>query len=931
MSLQLAIYPQNKNGYNFTATPDNTEHVADNILFTTLPLDVSHQSIASDIADDALNSDVATGNWKRFNSGNGGGWVYNAYPTLFGMTKTQYGSPTSNGVVFKSNSATGNVSSGIYQKIYNLIPLQSYDLVIEISSQFASSGFFVLGVDGRYDCLGQDFTTFSSDAGTFTHTFEAQSNEETLVITYNPSTTNNVSIESVSIKQSLSNPNYTYSDLYDGQQLIDLKDFTSIPLTLSVDEFKNATEKTQSYTKDFTLPATKNNNNIFYNLFDVTVSVKDKVNTFNPLMQTKCKLSEDGIVIFEGFLKLTDIQFVDGQHEYNVHLYSDIVSIASTLKDRLFKDLDFTELEHDYNSDSIEKSWTGVLPLVNSLSPNSLAYDGLDLNTTPVLKYPLIDWTGNLDDTNGSIDLINLEQVYRPFIQCKYLVDKIFEGTGFRYSSDFMQLDKFTKLFMDFNYGEDVGSSISVDESFTQTWLGDSTHYATQSFTNLKFPVSNIPNAAGFYDTSTRKFTATTNNQSVEYNFGVQLHNDDYVSFRNVETRVLHTKTAGGTEVYDLVKTKLNADNLITIGTEYLYFFNTIEMNSGDTLEFQFKCFTSQTDVKQLEVGQFLFLAGFNRLTFKVGSIGVNAKSLLDTARGELNQWDFMKGLFNMFNLVALPDPDDSKSFIIEPYNDIFVYNSDSKTHDWTKKENIGQHTLTPLELVKTSHFTYIEDKDDYPLSVYSDSIPSLDDKTYLYGALEYDASGLSILRGEQSTDSVIFAPTLLKPLTPTGNSLILPAIYKSKESGVENGAFANVPRILYDCGITTGGIPISSPLQNSSTHKFNNKYSYLQFTHFSDFPTNAGTLDLNWGVCQMAYGGFGSVRNLFNEYWSAYYDELHHVDTKVIKTELMLDAHDISSFKFYDRILLKNREYRINKIDYKPNSISTVELILIP
>ena len=31
------------------------------------------------------------------------------------------------------------------------------------------------------------------------------------------------------------------------------------------------------------------------------------------------------------------------------------------------------------------------------------------------------------------------------------------------------------------------------------------------------------------------------------------------------------------------------------------------------------------------------------------------------------------------------------------------------------------------------------------------------------------------------------------------------------------------------------------------------------------------------------------------------------------------------------DRVMIKNRVFRVNKIDYKPNDLATVEFILIP
>ena len=43
------------------------------------------------------------------------------------------------------------------------------------------------------------------------------------------------------------------------------------------------------------------------------------------------------------------------------------------------------------------------------------------------------------------------------------------------------------------------------------------------------------------------------------------------------------------------------------------------------------------------------------------------------------------------------------------------------------------------------------------------------------------------------------------------------------------------------------------------------------------------------------------------------------------------LSPADINTFKFTDTVMIKNREFRVNKIDYKPNDLAVVEFILIP
>jgi hypothetical protein len=46
---------------------------------------------------------------------------------------------------------------------------------------------------------------------------------------------------------------------------------------------------------------------------------------------------------------------------------------------------------------------------------------------------------------------------------------------------------------------------------------------------------------------------------------------------------------------------------------------------------------------------------------------------------------------------------------------------------------------------------------------------------------------------------------------------------------------------------------------------------------------------------------------------------------------KVKLTPSDINTFRFFDTVMIKNKTYRVNKIDYKPNDLATVEFILIP
>ena len=51
--------------------------------------------------------------------------------------------------------------------------------------------------------------------------------------------------------------------------------------------------------------------------------------------------------------------------------------------------------------------------------------------------------------------MLQLEQAFRPFINIKYLIDRIFEETPFTYESALFDTTEFKKLYMDFNWGAD--------------------------------------------------------------------------------------------------------------------------------------------------------------------------------------------------------------------------------------------------------------------------------------------------------------------------------------------------------------------------------------------------------------------------------------------------------------------------------------------
>ena len=398
----------------------------------------------------------------------------NAYPTIpntwYKFINTSLGTPTvaagTGGKLLLSSvvSSSPGTQCGVYQQLSGLVVGESYTLTIDLTS--ASGNVLVSVYNGQ---IGST-QTFSATTSQITANFTALSENDTIFITYQNTSVNILGIDKLTLTGKVENGVL-------GQVICDLYEDEEIPLTLSIDDFKNVAEKIQSYSKDFNLPATKRNNQIFGNIFEITRTVANPYD-FNPYVRTRAVLKQDGIILFDGALRLIDIQDREGEISYNVNLYAQTIALADTLKNKTFDNINFNELQHTYDKTIIKGSWyVDGLTLINNLPIGT--YAGVaGTKETDVLKYPFVDWTHQMLYANGATgtnatlgtpELTSFEQAFRPFIKIKYLIDRIFSDAGYTYSSGLFESSEFGKLFMDFNWGGDTMPSVIGDTSYTAT------------------------------------------------------------------------------------------------------------------------------------------------------------------------------------------------------------------------------------------------------------------------------------------------------------------------------------------------------------------------------------------------------------------------------------------------------------------------------
>tara|TARA_R100001443_G_scaffold103718_1_gene112143 strand:- start:395 stop:3184 length:2790 start_codon:yes stop_codon:yes gene_type:complete len=929
MSVQLILYPQENPLFSFLVDAKN---------FSTLNAGTNTDTTNNSnllVAVQQATPPTIPGAWYRFR------YTGQATPAQAAASAG----------ILTLNSVTGGITfCGVYQQLSGLIPGESYTLTLDINA--TTSGYLVLANMNQSGATTTQQYFTGLTAGSFTYNFTAHTSSDTIYISYANNNVNaNLLIDQATITGEI------VQKEFEGQVICDLYEEEEIPLTLSVDDFKNVAEKVQSYSKDFNLPATKRNNKIFGNIFEITRTVANPYD-FNPYAKTRAVLKQDGFMLFDGFLKLIDIQEREGEISYNVNLYAQTIALADTLKNRTFDLMDFSELEHTYSKVAIKASWyLNGLPLTNPLPTGTYAGTA-GTSVTDVLKYPFVDWSGQIliangatgnSATAGSPELTTLEQGFRPFIQVKYLIDRIFAEAGYTYTSTLFDTGKFKRLFMDFNWGGDTMPSVIGETTYTATYkygtgapaFGTDTTFITLPLidststggqTNSHVPPDYNTSGADIY-----KIVATTDNQVYNIDYTWVIYNDAsgtgnndtiQLQWKHYDSSTGVTTTKNYTQVYAPDGKKTPVTGRIQVA-----------LDTGDKLWAEYAGSESYSD---LEVDRYLGRTGAT-VTFNITSSLVTSGTI-NSLRGEINQWEFLKGIFTMFNLVTIQDDSDAANIIIKPYSEVFINNTRGTTlkdrsinFDWTDKVDLKDIQLTPLnDLKKRTIFKYEEDDDDYIFNMYKKST-----RGHLYGSKVFSAEGLTLLEGDEEVVASPFAATVSKPLGQSFTALIVPTIYSKGDDGTTE-PFDNLPRILYNHTGTAAPIDIAPlsyyiPEQNGGGSE--NVDEFFTFSHLTDIPTvvstppvSTDTFDYNFGEAQYIQPiGQTSTLNLFNTYWLPYYNQLYNPDTKTMTLKVNLTAGDIAEFEFSDLVMIKNRAYRVNRIDYKPKDLSTVEFILIP
>jgi len=690
---------------------------------------------------------------------------------------------------------------------------------------------------------------------------------------------------------------------------LDVKEGTSFPLTFQVGDIRDISQRKGNFSKTIVLVGSKNNNNLLNHYYDVNI----QAGTFDINAVTTCSVIQDGIPVMENAsLQLTAIKKVQITEQYEEHVEYEVLvkeskaDFFTAINNLELTDIDFSDLNHTYDAFNVVNRFTNT------------EVDGF--------KYFL----------PGSGDAFYSTQEFKPAIFAKTYFDRIFQGAGFTYSWPDLVDDKFDKLVIPYNGGIDnfdyLDYVVRAEKTTTSTVTSpaqviQTTPYYT--FTGL----TELEDLQNIFNPLTGTYTTP---------FNISSANAQYYEFNVVVSYSLDLiNTSGVTATVALppfyrVRYRNTYNNFIVQGPTHVgpasvpvgtttFATDTVAFTqqvSSPTLLSQLTNIQMQIQAAQTSLSTFYSPNIALRLNVLSAEISITPSSNIVAIGGtidvndyvpkKIKQNDFVKAIFNMYNLYADVDKTQANQLNLIHRDD---YYDAGKEVNWTHllaKDKEQSLSFLPELTSKKVILTYKADKDG-PNTIYTNAT------NQIYGQAEIIFDNEYVK--DVTTKDVLFSPTPIIR-TPFG-------AYVGMIAGAQPDT--NI-RILYDSTAEVGLTTCQGfNIYDYGTIGMTGVTSYPYVGHFDD-PLNP-TWDLNYATCAYYYYMPSTLtdNNLYNRYWRRTMGQIN--SGKMLTAFFNLKESDIQPLELNDKIRIDNSWWNINRvIDYNANGnqLTQVELISI-
>tara|TARA_R110002012_G_scaffold313233_1_gene524646 strand:+ start:1122 stop:3503 length:2382 start_codon:yes stop_codon:yes gene_type:complete len=646
---------------------------------------------------------------------------------------------------------------------------------------------------------------------------------------------------------------------------VDLFQDENISVIDSVVDIKDITKNNNSFTRNFTVPASRRNNKLFKHWYNANID-----NSFDARKKQQADITIDGIQFKEGFVQLMKVNVEDGKAtSYSVNFSGRVTGIKKTLGDLKLKDLDLSAYDHDYDSNTVR------IGLANTLFNGDLVY-------TPIVKKQYYVEQGGSESNTDKLQNISYQAAsdngiiwndLRPSLKLIRIIDAIEEKTGITFTRDFFDTDEFSNLFLWLNNSSDInikGASKIVDFNRLQgaSDMNLSTNIATfpcDQDLNIEFRCRfTLTPKAGFENASyvVKMYLNGEENFSQSVNNGVFINEPIFTFFS--------PQGQQDQEVYFE----------ITAGQDFEYnaSFTQIQYNQSNDI------FTAFADDNFID-----------------------SNFIVENEVPDIKIIDFLKGIFNMYKLVVIPLGEDNYYI-----NTLEGYYRQGGLYDITKYVDFNKYDVNRGTIFNEISFKFKE-----PNTISNILFNRLNDKYFgdeeLIIREDPSDPNSEQIDGTTFKLELPFEQVLFERLIDVSDKETTNIVYGRITD--ENGDATDTEPLVHYVGNSAIGL-------SSKVIGFVNEFGVSSIINRYNVPIHANTLEnpdysTTFSNEQNVFTNIFMDGNLYSNHYKNYIDSVFNIKKREYKYNSFLPVRITTALELNDILKIKDNYYRINKYSY--------------
>jgi hypothetical protein len=712
--------------------------------------------------------------------------------------------------------------------------------------------------------------------------------------------------------------------LYIGDQRIELFKDETISLTNSIQNVKDVAKVFTDFTKTFSIPATKSNNNVFKHYYNF-----DIVGGFDARLKTVGSIKLNGVDFKKGKIKLEGVDLKDNKpNTYRVTFFGDLVDLKDLIGEDLLSDLWFL--------DNTKEDGTGQPTFVREYSSEKIKRNLKGLDTTVTFT-----------NASGSTETY-LNAIKTPLLSCtNRLYYDNSESSGV--DGNLWWENGSSETHQHGVYWEDLKYSIAVyaivraiEVKYNITFSNDFFDYTTEEYSSLMMLMHRKKGQAeADYSTGVRQYTAYVDTMGVQSGItsedytlnGVTypLRVDSYNNRAEVSGFFTSTPPTGWDRKY-YYRVTLSPDDNQLFYSAYLYFNESI-IRSVEGIQGEHE-FTDIGGLGSSTNGNYsIRIESADTITFAAGTTITWRFQFEETSTGtvirtgtrkdnasefkverkfdwlpsqqlpKMKVLDFLTGLWKMFNLTAYVESDGTIK--VQKLDDFY---SGATSYDVTEFVDVNTSQVNIALPYKQINFRFKGNK-----TLLASKFNQLNNREF--ATLEYKGENPNNWVGNEYKVELPFEKLVYERLSNEANGRTTTIMYGFMADDNQE-SYIGSPLLHY----ATLQSPTSTYVPSISFRDTTVAHSEITDDVFMpsnqvDFTTNTNEKTINFYSELNEWTATVNNNSLFEENYKEYIQDVFNEKRRLTRVKAFLPLRILLKYTLADTFIIAGKEYKINSI----------------